>query len=62
MEDLEKLLTSEEVRKILKVGKSTPYQWARRGILPHYHLEGIVRFKREDIKAFIEARREEIKK
>ena len=58
MEVLE-LLKAEDVAKILKVAKVTPYQWARRGILPYYRLEGTIRFKLEDIKAFIEAKRME---
>ena len=53
------LLKPEEVAKMLKVAKVTPYAWAKRGILPHYRLEGTIRFKMEDIKAFIESRRVE---
>ena len=59
-EDLH-LLTAEEVARLLKVASVTAYQWARRGVLPHYHLEGAVRFKLEDIKAFVESHREEKK-
>jgi excisionase family DNA binding protein len=58
MDDLQ-LLKPDDVAKILKVSKCTPYQWARRGVLPHYRLEGTIRFKIEDIKAFVEARRVE---
>ncbi len=60
MQDIE-LLTPQDVAKILKVAKVTPYQWARRGILPHYKLEGVIRFKLEDIKAFVNERRVEKK-
>lgn len=60
MEELQ-LLKAEDVAKILKVAKVTPYQWARRGVLPYYRLEGTIRFKLEDIKAFIEAQRMEKK-
>ena len=56
------LLKPEDVAHILKVAKVTPYQWARRGVLPHYRLEGTLRFKLEDIKAFVEARRVEKRK
>lgn len=58
MEDIQ-LLKPEEVAKMLKVAKVTPYAWARRGILPYYRLEGAIRFKLEDIKAFVESRRVE---
>lgn len=61
MEGLE-LLKPEDVARILKVAKVTPYQWAKKGVLPHYRLEGTVRFKLQDIKAFVEARRVEKKK
>lgn len=60
MEDFQ-LLKPDDVARMLKVAKVTPYQWARRGILPHYKLEGTIRFKLEDIKAFVEARRMEKK-
>jgi len=55
-------LKALDVARILKIAKATPYQWARRGILPHYKLEGTIRFKLEDIKAFVEARRMEKRK
>ncbi len=53
------LLKPEEVAKILKVSKATPYSWARRGILPFYRLEGVLRFKIDDVRAFVESRRGE---
>jgi len=56
------LLKPEDVAKMLKIAKVTPYQWARRGVLPHYRLEGTIRFKLEDIKAFVETRRMEKRK
>ena len=61
MEDFQ-LLKPEDVAKMLKIAKVTPYQWARRGVLPHYRLEGTIRFKLEDIKAFVETRRMEKRK
>jgi len=56
------LLKPEDVARILKVAKVTPYQWARRGVLPHYRLEGTIRFKLQDVKDFVEARRVERRK
>jgi excisionase family DNA binding protein len=61
MEDLQ-LLKPEDVAKMLKVAKVTPYQWARKGVLPHYRLEKTIRFKLDDVKAFVESRRVERKK
>ena len=60
MEDLQ-LLRPEDVARMLKIAKVTPYQWARRGILPFYKLEGTIRFKLDDIKKFVEVRRVEKK-
>ena len=51
------LLRAEEVARILKVAKVTPYQWARRGVLPYYRIEGTIRFKWEDVKDFVNSRR-----
>ena len=56
------LLKPEDVAKLLKTGKTTPYQWARRGVLPYYRLEGTIRFKLQDVKDFVEARRVEKRK
>jgi excisionase family DNA binding protein len=50
---------AEDVARMLKIAKVTPYQWARRGVFPFYRLEGTIRFKLEDIKAFVNARRVE---
>ena len=47
MEEIQ-LLRPEDVARMLKVAKVTPYQWARRGVLPHYRLEGVIRFKGRD--------------
>jgi excisionase family DNA binding protein len=56
------LLKAEDVAQMLRIAKVTPYQWARKGVLPHYHLEGTIRFKLEDVKAFVDARRVEKRK
>ena len=61
MDDLQ-LLRAEDVAKILKIARVTPYQWARRGILPFYQLEGTIRFRLRDVKDFVEARRVEKKR
>ena len=61
MDDFQ-LLKPQDVARILKVAKVTPYAWARKNIIPHYRIEGIIRFKLEDIKAFVEKRRVEKKR
>jgi excisionase family DNA binding protein len=64
MEDFQdlQLLRAEDVARILKVAKVTPYAWARKNKIAYYRIEGVIRFKPEDLKAFIEARRVERKK
>ncbi len=61
-------VTPTELAKELKVSKPLPYQWAKQKLLRHYkfEIEGeeneegeiikgkIIRFKREDVDAFIE--------
>jgi len=59
---VEELLRAQDVARMLRIAKVTPYQWARKGVLPHYRLQGTIRFKMEDIKAFVEARRVEKRK
>jgi excisionase family DNA binding protein len=56
---LEDLLTADEISKMLKVSKIAVYQWARRGLLPHYKIEKCIRFAREDIQVFLRKRRVE---
>ncbi len=52
---MEELLTAEEVAKILKVSNSAVFKWAKRGIIPSYRIhEKCLRFKKQDIEAFIE--------
>ena len=51
---MEELLSSKEVCKLLKVSKTWPYKMAKGGRLPYYKLEGVVRFRKSDIEAFLE--------
>jgi excisionase family DNA binding protein len=55
----EKFLTVFDVASLLNVRPSTVYQWASSGELPHYRLGRIVRFKRKDVEAWVEAFRKE---
>lgn len=55
MKELAELLTAEEVAKILKVTPSAIFKWAKKGDLPSYRInEKCLRFKTQDIAAFIE--------
>jgi excisionase family DNA binding protein len=52
---LEHLLTAEEVASILRVSPSAIFKWAKKRIIPSYRIhEKCLRFKEEDIKAFID--------
>ena len=58
---MEELISPEESSKLLKVSKTWPYKMAKRGRLPCYRLEGVIRFKRVDIEAYLERSRSEKK-
>jgi len=57
---LQRLLTSddlispEELAAALKVARITVYKWARRGVIDHLKLEGVVRFEPDAVRAFLE--------
>jgi len=52
---VDELFTAEEVAKVLKVSPSAVFKWARKGIITCYRIhEKCLRFKREDIAAFVE--------
>jgi len=49
------LLRAEDVAGILKVTASAVFKWAKAGLIPSYRInEKCLRFKREDIAAFVE--------
>lgn len=53
--DLEELLAPSDVARMLKVKLPTVYSWKARGVLGHVQLGGCVRFRRQDVREFIEA-------
>jgi excisionase family DNA binding protein len=58
---MEELISPKELSKLLNVSKTWPYKMAKRGCLPCYRLEGVIRFKRADIEAYLERSRSEKK-
>ena len=52
-----KLLVAREVAGILRVSVSTVYEWAKRGEIPAYRVDGTVRFEEREILEWIKARR-----
>ncbi len=53
----ESLWTVEETAAYLGCSPKTVYGWAASGKIPSFKLGGLVRFKREDINAWIEQNR-----
>lgn len=49
-----KLLTPENISKILKVSKSTVYAWASQDMIPSYKINGSVRFEESEIFSWIQ--------
>jgi excisionase family DNA binding protein len=50
-----RLLTAEDVADLLRVSVDTVYDYARDGLLPSVRFGRSVRFKSEDVDAFIAA-------
>jgi excisionase family DNA binding protein len=48
-------LTVKELSKYLMVKPSTLYAWSSRGIIPHYKVHGLLRFKQDEIDVWINA-------
>lgn len=51
----DEILTLEEVAAYLKAGKSTVYRLAQQGAIPAFKLEGMWRFRREELDRWIAA-------
>jgi excisionase family DNA binding protein len=56
------LLKPKDVAKQLSVAPITIYKWCERGILPHFRLQGCIRFSQEEVDAFVKERRIRAKK
>jgi excisionase family DNA binding protein len=51
------ILLASEIARWLRVGISTVYQWARVGTIPCIRLNGVLRFSRQDVEAWLTAQR-----
>jgi len=54
---MKKLLTVDEVAKVLSVKKSTLYQWVHLRLIPHIKVGRFVRFKEEEIERWLKERK-----
>lgn len=52
------LLTIHELSQYLNIKRSTLYAWVERGFIPHYKMNRLVRFKKEEIDAWLEELKE----
>jgi len=50
---MEKLLTPEKVCEILGIERSTLYSWTRKELIPHIKVNGLLRFKEEEINRWL---------
>ncbi len=53
-------LTAQEVAKLLGVTSNEVSDWAKSSNLPHYHMEGELRFGQEELEAWILSHEEEL--
>jgi excisionase family DNA binding protein len=53
---MDKLLTPQEMARVLGVQPSTIYQWTHQGFIPHVKLGKFVRFKEGDVMNWVEER------
>lgn len=56
---LEELISPKELSRLLKVSKPWPYIMVKRGLLPCYKMEKVIRFRWSDIEAYLERSRVE---
>jgi len=53
---MEKLLTIDDLAKMLSVSKSTIYRWVHYGFVPHFKIGGAVRFDEGAIQRWLRER------
>lgn len=51
------LIAPEELAAGMRVARITVYQWARRGVIPHLKIEGVIRFDPADLLPWLESKR-----
>ncbi len=50
---MEELISPKELSRFLKVSKPWPYIMAKRGLIPHYKMGKVIRFRLSDVEAFL---------
>jgi excisionase family DNA binding protein len=55
LSDNGEILIASEIARWLRIGISTVYQWAHAGTIPCIRLNGVLRFHRKDVQAWLTA-------
>jgi len=58
----ESLMTLTDVAQFLQVADRTVYLWAQKGSIPSFKLGNVWRFKRSDLEAWFDRRKNETKR
>lgn len=53
---MERLLTPDEIARLLNVQKATIYAWTHFGFIPHIKVGRLLRFREKDVLKWLEAR------
>jgi excisionase family DNA binding protein len=56
---LREFLTIDELSEYLAIKRSTLYSMVESGLLPHYRIGRLIRFKRDDVDRWMESHRKE---
>lgn len=49
------LMSVKDLATHLGIKASTLYSWSERGLIPHYKIHGLLRFKKEEVDAWIDS-------
>ena len=47
-------MRADEVRRLLKIGRNTLYEWCEQGIIPHKRVNRVILFSRKRIQEWLE--------
>ena len=47
------IMRADEVRKLLKIGKNTLYDWVNRGLIPHKRVGRVILFSKKRIQEWL---------
>ena len=48
------VMRADEVRRLLKIGRNTLYEWCEQGIIPHKRVNRVILFSRKRIQEWLE--------